>query len=97
MIYEMARIDVTPGSEAAFEAAVGEARPLFEGARGYRSLHLHRVIEAPSQYLLVVGWETVEDHTVHFRGSDAFARWRELAGPHFAGTPQVQHTRVTAS
>ncbi|WP_309092237.1 hypothetical protein [Phenylobacterium sp.] len=36
-------------------------------------------------------WDTVEDHTVRFRSSPAFDRWRALAGPHFGGPPQVSH------
>jgi heme-degrading monooxygenase HmoA len=94
MIYEMARIPVTPGSEAAFEAAVAEARPLFLAAPGCHGMELHRVIETPGEYVLLVRWETVEDHTVRFRGSPAFARWRELAGPHFARPPEVVHTQA---
>lgn len=91
MIHEIALIDVQPGSEAAFEAAVVKARPLFLAAKGCRGVELRRTIEAPQRYVLQVAWDTVEDHTVGFRGSPAFAQWRELAGPHFAGPPQVTH------
>ena len=97
MIYEMARIEVTPGSEADFERAVAEAAPLFEAAKGCRGLELHRGIEAPNAYVLVVRWDTLEDHTVHFRNSDAFAQWRALAGPYFGAVPSVSHTQVVFS
>ena len=39
-------------------------------------------------------WDTLEDHTVTFRGSPEFSRWRELAGPHFAKPPQVRHVQL---
>lgn len=39
----------------------------------------------------MVRWETVEHHTVTFRDSEGFAKWRALAGPHFAAPPQVEH------
>ena len=91
MISELAQIDVTPGAEAAFEAAVGEAVALFRAARGCRSLKLERSIETPSRYRLVVGWDSLEDHMVGFRESAAFGRWRELVSPHFAAPPQVEH------
>ena len=94
MIFEFARIEVSPGAEAAFEAAVAEAAPLFRAAQGCHGLELHRGVEAPNTYTLMVRWATLEDHTVGFRGSPAFARWRELAGPHFAAPPAVDHTRV---
>jgi heme-degrading monooxygenase HmoA len=94
MILEMAHIEVKPGAEAAFEAAVGQAAPLFAAARGCQKMELHRVVEAPSRYILMVRWATLEDHTVHFRESEAFQQWRALAGPHFASPPRVEHTAV---
>lgn len=90
----MARIAVADGAQAAFEAAVTAARPLFLAAPGCQGVELHKVVEAPNQYLLVVQWETVEHHTIVFRGSDAYARWRELVGPHFAGPPEVWHAKL---
>ena len=94
MILEIAEIDVKTGSETAFEAAVTEATSLFAAAKGCQGIELHRGIEAPSQYLLMVKWDTLEDHTVTFRGSPEFSRWRELAGPHFAKPPQVRHVQL---
>lgn len=93
MIREVAVIEVRPGAEAAFEAAVREARRLFDAAPGCHGVELHRTLETPQRYLLVVLWETVEDHTERFRNSPAFDAWRALAGPHFSGPPQVSHVR----
>jgi heme-degrading monooxygenase HmoA len=97
MILEFAQIDVNAGSEASFERAVAEAAPLFRAARGCQGLELQRCVEHPSRYFLVVQWDTLEDHTVHFRGSDAFGHWRQLAAPHFAAPPQVQHAEIVLS
>ncbi|MGI6873332.1 MULTISPECIES: antibiotic biosynthesis monooxygenase family protein [Amycolatopsis] len=91
MVTEIAHIRVRPGAEAAFEAAVAEAVPLFRAAEGCHGVRLVRSVEVPSLYRLLVEWETVEHHTVTFRGSAGFARWRELAGPHFAAPPEVEH------
>jgi len=91
MIHEIAEIDVTPGSEEAFEAAVAAAAPHFRAAKGCRSLKLHRSIEMPSRYRLVVEWDSVDDHIVSFRESDGFQQWRALASPHFAAAPRVEH------
>ena len=92
MFWEIAQIEVKPGQEAAFEAAVAEAVPLFKNARGCKGMQLHRSVEQPGRYRLVVDWETVEDHTVHFRGSQDFQEWRRLVGGHFASPPAVEHT-----
>ena len=91
MVFEIAQIEVSAGQQSAFEAAVAEAAPHFQSAKGCRSLKLERSVEFPSRYRLVVGWDTVDDHMVTFRQSEAFQIWRTLAGPHFAGPPQVEH------
>jgi heme-degrading monooxygenase HmoA len=92
MIWEVAAIAVKAGMEQEFEAGVAKAAPLFERARGCRSLRLQRSIQNPSGYRLVVGWDTVEDHMVHFRNSADFGEWRKLVSHCFDGTPVVEHT-----
>jgi heme-degrading monooxygenase HmoA len=95
MILETAEFTVTDGP--AFEAAVREARPLFLGSPGCRGLSLHRVVEEPSRYRLLVRWERLEDHTETFRGSEAFTRWRGLVSPFFAAPPAVTHSEEVVS
>jgi Antibiotic biosynthesis monooxygenase len=41
MITEIAQIDVKPGTEKDFEAAVAKAKPLFLRARGGKGFELH--------------------------------------------------------
>ncbi len=95
MIYEIAEIHVKPGSEKEFEAAVQKARPLFEKFAACRSMQLHRTIETPNKYRLVVGWDSVDAHVVQFRGAPEFQEWRKLVGPFFlSGPPVVDHTEV---
>ncbi|WP_225634619.1 antibiotic biosynthesis monooxygenase family protein [Streptomyces solaniscabiei] len=97
MITEIAQIEVRPGHEEDFEKAYTQAIPVFLAADGCHGIDLHRSIEHPSRYRLMVRWETVEHHTVTFRKSKGFTRWRELAAPYFAAPPQVEHVcSVTA-
>ena len=93
MIQEIAQIDVKPGTEAEFEAGVAKAAPLFKRAKGCKGMRLERSIENPSLYFLVVRWETVENHTVDFRGSPDFQEWRKNVGHCFASPPAVRHTQ----
>jgi heme-degrading monooxygenase HmoA len=93
MILEIAQIDVTPGTENEFEAGVKKAAPLFQRAKGCRGMALQRSIEQPSRYRLFVQWDTVENHTVDFRGSADFQEWRKLVAHCFAQPPQVEHVR----
>jgi len=94
MFLEIAQIDVKPGSEAAFEAGVEQAAPLFRRAKGCRGIRLHRSVEIPGRYRLMVRWDTVENHTVDFRGSADFQEWRGLVGGYFAATPVVEHSEA---
>ncbi|MFJ8795230.1 antibiotic biosynthesis monooxygenase family protein [Streptomyces sp. NPDC102462] len=93
MITEIAQIEIHPGHEQEFEEAVVKALPHFLAADGCDGVDLYRSVEHPSRYRLMVRWETVAHHTVTFRGSEGFARWRALAGPHFAAPPQVEHVQ----
>ena len=98
MIMEFALLSIRPGSEAQFEAAFPEAIKVLGGSRGYLSHELRRSMETPNRYALIVRWQTLEDHTVGFRGSSAFIRWRELIGPFFDSAPAVEHFQsVTAA
>src|ERR1700692_4868238 len=94
MITEIAQIDVKPGTEKDFEAAVAKARPLFLRAKGATGFELHKSVEKPSHYRLMARWETLENHTVDFRGSEDFTAWRGLVGQYFASLPAVEHTQA---
>jgi heme-degrading monooxygenase HmoA len=91
MITEIAQIEVKPGLEAEFEAAVKKATSIFQRSKGCHGMELRRSVEKPSRYRLFVSWETVEDHTVGFRISPEFQEWRGLVGHCFASPPEVEH------
>lgn len=94
MVHEVATIEIKDGASAEFEAAVAAAAPYFQRARGCKGLVLRRSVEHPSRYFLVVTWESVEDHMVHFRNSPEFQEWRRLTGPFMAAPPSVEHTTL---
>lgn len=79
MVLEIAQIEVKPGLEAEFEAGVAKAAPLFRRAKGCKDLSLQRSYEHPSRYRLFVSWETIEYHTVDFRGSPDFQEGASLS------------------
>lgn len=93
MITELADIHIVPGSDADFLAAVEQAIPLFQRARGCLSMRLEKRVEDADNYLLVVDWATLDDHNIHFRESADFQTWRALVGGFFARAPLVTHTR----
>jgi heme-degrading monooxygenase HmoA len=91
MILERALIHVLPGQEAEFERSLAQAREVIARAEGFRAIRALRGIESPHTYLLLIEWDTLEDHTETFRASELFGHWRALIGPHFDGAPQVEH------
>ena len=93
MILEHAEFTIAEADAEKFEAAYAQARELLAATEGFHGVHLHRGIERPSSYLLIVGWQSVQAHLVNFRESDRFPKWRALIGPYFAAAPQVEHYR----
>jgi len=91
MILEVAMLDVIAGREAEFEAAFAEARPIIASMRGFVALELQRCLEAPNRYVLLVRWERLEDHTVGFRQSPEYQRWRALLHHFYDPFPTVLH------
>ncbi len=98
MILEVADIRIAPGRNAEFETAL--ARGIAEvvtRARGFHAYRLQHGIESPERYLLLIAWETLENHTVDFRQGPLFAEWRAIVGPFFATPPAVEHFALVAS
>ena len=92
MILELADIRIHPGKGVEFDAAIIRGvETVISKARGYRGYKVNRGVESPERYILMIFWETLENHTVDFRASPAFQDWRAIVGPFFAGPPTVEH------
>lgn len=92
MILELADLLIHSGQNEAFEEALARGiREVIALAPGFCQFQVERGIENPQRYLLQIHWQTLEDHTVGFRGSEAFTRWRAIVGPFFARPPVVEH------
>ncbi len=92
MILELADIRIQPGQQAAFdEAIVRGVSTVISQAKGFRGWKVNQGVESPERYILQIFWDTLEDHTVHFRGGPLFAQWRAIVGPFFAQPPVVEH------
>ncbi|QCB48079.1 antibiotic biosynthesis monooxygenase family protein [Hydrogenophaga sp. PAMC20947] len=95
MILEHADIRIDPAQAAAFEEAIERgARTVVSKAKGFQGFKVHRSIETQGRYILTIDWDTLEDHTVGFRESPAFAEWRAIVGPFFAQAPVVEHLEL---
>ncbi|MGF1515277.1 MAG: antibiotic biosynthesis monooxygenase family protein [Elainellaceae cyanobacterium] len=91
MILEVAILDVKPGLVEEFEAAFSAASAILAAASGYVSHELQRCLENPNRYILLVYWQRLEDHTVGFRRSPEYQRWKSLLHHFYDPFPTVEH------
>jgi heme-degrading monooxygenase HmoA len=92
MILELADIRIHPGQATAFNEAIAKGlREVISQAKGFQGFTVNQGIENPERFVLQIFWDTLEDHTVGFRQSPAFAQWRTIVGPFFVAPPLVEH------
>jgi len=91
MVLEVAILDVLPDRCAEFEAAFAEAQAILASTSGYRRHELQRCVEVPARYLLLVWWRDLESHTLGFRGSPEYERWKALLHHFYEPFPEVEH------
>ena len=90
-ILERAELPVIAHLTDEFEADFASVRHLPAQIPGFRSLELHRGIESPELYLLLIEWESVEAHEVGFRTSPQYAEWSEILHRYYDPFPVVEH------
>ncbi|MEF3351988.1 antibiotic biosynthesis monooxygenase [Paenibacillus sp. GYB006] len=91
MILESAMLYVTKGNESAFEQDFAKASTIISSMTGYIHHELYKCMETDHQYLLLVQWETLEDHTIGFRGSEGYQQWKEILHHYYDPFPVVEH------
>lgn len=91
MITEIAILKIKSEQNSDFERSFKEAEKLLAGRQGYISHELLKCLEEENQYLLIIRWETLEDHTIHFRGSAEYQEWKKLLHHFYDPFPSVEH------
>jgi len=91
MILEVAILNVIPGGETQFEADFTTAGQYIRSIQGYIRHSLSKCLEQPGKYLLLVEWETLEDHTIGFRQSNQYLEWKKLLHHYYDPFPVVEH------
>ena len=97
MILEVAVLNVRPGMEADFEAAFRQAATIISSTPGYLSHQVRRCIETHNRYILLVNWESIEAHTIGFRGSPEYQDWKRLLHHFYDPFPTVEHYETPIS
>ena len=90
-ILEHALLPVRAGEEAAFEAAMAQARRLIAVSDGFISMAVRRPSGTGQPYLLLVEWRSIEDHREGFRRSERYQQWRTLLHCFYDPMPEVSY------
>lgn len=92
MILELVDLHIKPGQQTEFRQALQRGlNEVITKAKGFQGYRINHGIESPERFVLMFYWATLENHTVDFRESPAFAEWRGIVGPFFAAPPAVEH------
>src|SRR6185437_11534484 len=98
MIVEIAQFRVQPGKAEEFQAGMLRGLEVIRSGEGCLSAILRRGIEDRDTFVLEVAWETLEHHTVQFRGGPLFPQYRSHINGLFIDPPTVNHyDEVTGS
>jgi heme-degrading monooxygenase HmoA len=91
MVLEAVMLQVKQGQEEEYEQTFSEASEIISSMKGYISHELQRCMEVKGKYLLLVKWETLEDHTIGFRQSEEYEDWKNLLHKFYDPFPTVEH------
>jgi len=94
MILEVAILHIIQGKTTEFELAFSKAQEIISSMEGYLGHELQKCIEHDHQYILLVKWNTLEDHTVGFRTSAEYQKWKALLHHFYDPFPVVEHYEV---
>lgn len=96
MILEVAILHIVQGETKEFEQAFIKAQTIISSMKGYISHELQHCMENDHQYILLVKWETLEDHTIGFRNSAEYQQWKALLHHFYDPFPKVEHYEVVS-
>lgn len=97
MVLEIADVRVLADRADDFPAAVEKGLVFAAATPGFHSARLTRSVETPTRFVLLIEWESLEAHTITFRGSENFTKWRAEVGPFFDGPATVEHGETVVS
>lgn len=90
-VMEVAVLNVKQGQQSQFEQVFERAETIISSMAGYISHGLSKCIEHDSRYLLLVNWQTIEDHEEGFRGSEEYQEWKAMLHHFYEPFPSVEH------
>jgi heme-degrading monooxygenase HmoA len=94
MVTEIAVLNIRKNESDLFETAFNKAQSIISSMKGYIDHELLKCIEAEDKYLLIVRWQTLEDHIKGFRNNEKYNEWKNLLHHFYEPFPTVEHYKV---
>jgi heme-degrading monooxygenase HmoA len=91
MILEVAALQIIESKIDEFETNFKKAREIISKRKGYIKHELHKSLNNKNNYILLVYWESLQDHTVDFRGSEEYKEWKNLLHHFYDPFPTVEY------
>jgi heme-degrading monooxygenase HmoA len=91
MILEVALLQIKNGQEKQFEADFATAGQFVCGSKGYIKHSLSKCLEQTNKYILLAEWKSKEDHTIGFRQSPEYLKWKNILHHYYDPFPTVEH------
>ncbi|MBO9593415.1 MAG: antibiotic biosynthesis monooxygenase [Niabella sp.] len=88
-------LNIIPGMEPDFLASFEKAESIISSMNGYLQHELLKSVAEAGKYVLIVRWQTLEDHTEGFRKSAAYQEWKRLLHHFYDPFPVVEHYHRT--
>jgi|GEM_PF-167330 len=90
-ITEVAILHVNSEMTVQFEKDFEKAEGIISLMDGYINHTLSKCIEVENKYILLVNWKNLESHTIGFRQSSQYQKWKKLLHHYYDPFPVVEH------
>jgi heme-degrading monooxygenase HmoA len=95
VVLEHLDIRIRPGEQAQFEPALEHGlRDVIARAPGMLGWEIHKGVESPERYVVLIRWESIEAHLVGYRESPLSSEFRAIVMPFFAQPPAMEHVTL---
>ncbi|MEO8111122.1 MAG: antibiotic biosynthesis monooxygenase [Ginsengibacter sp.] len=91
MITEIAVLYIRKNEGHLFENAFSEAQKIISAMNGYIEHELQKCIEEENKYVLIVRWDSIENHVEGFRKNEKYEEWKKLLHHFYDPFPVVEH------
>lgn len=91
MIVEHVHLSILPNQSFEFENAMQQAKHIVATMSGFQGLVLLKSKQREDAYILMIKWDSIEDHQLGFRQSAEYLHWKALLHHFYQPMPEVEY------